>query len=178
MTHANTKPDPSQRCLLCDSTQTPMPAQFCQKYRQKEREPQPASWWECPECHGWFAYPVPTVDDIRRNWGVVNYANPEKPPIIASEKEAVTRRILVVLGNCISIANLLDVGCSKGLFMQMARNVGWAVAGYDPNEAALAVARQQQLDVSPAWNINECGYPSESFQAVAANDVFCYSWHP
>jgi SAM-dependent methyltransferase len=147
-------------------------------YRRKGSEPLVVPWWECRQCRGWFAYPVPSVDDIRKNWCSVAYADPQMQPIIAGEKEQITRRLLDGLEKLVPKGSLLDVGCSTGLFMLAAREAGWTPAGWDPNEAALNVARQHGLDVTPAWHVDECGYPSGSFQAVTAIDVFYYSWNP
>lgn len=164
--------------MLCDSTATVTPAGFVQQYPQRGRMDIPISWWECRQCHGWFAFPVPSKEAIRRNWGTVVYADPACERKIADGKQHVTKRILSGLAARGPIGELLDVGCNTGLFMLAAQNAGYKVSGFDPNEAVVKVALQRNLDVRNVWHADECNYLSEEFQAVVANDVFCYSWHP
>ena len=136
------------------------------------------SWWECPECHGWFAHPVPTVEAIRKNWGAVAYADPHWQPAISEGKQRVLKRILVGLANCVSPGKLLDVGCSTGLFMLAAQKAGWTALGFDPNESAAESARQHGFDVRLGWSLDQGGYAAGEFDAVTAIDVFYYSWSP
>ena len=46
---------------------------------------------------------------------------------------------------------LFDVGCSTGLFMEYARNWGFAVRGIEPSEYAVAAARHSGLQVSQGY---------------------------
>lgn len=136
------------------------------------------SWWQCSQCGGWFAGPLPPPDVIRSNWRTVLYADPSYEQIIASYKSCLTNRILTGLRERGSIGTLLDVGCSTGKFMLEALGNGWKVAGFDPNEAATAMARQRGLDVRTGWTVQECGYDPATFDAITAVDVFYYSQHP
>lgn len=64
---------------------------------------------------------------------------------------------------------LLDVGCSTGIFLQLAKAKGWRVAGIDVGETVVKYAQQQGLEVT-------CGelyhglYPPETFDAVTLFD--------
>jgi SAM-dependent methyltransferase len=175
----NMQKKPPLVCMLCNASAAGVaPAGFLQQYPQQGKMALPVDWWECRNCHGWFAYPVPSQEAIRRNWGTVVYADPAWEQTIAEDKQEVMQRILSGLCRFGPIGGLLDIGCSTGIFLKAAEASGWKVAGFDPNEAAVEVARQRGFDVRYAWHSEECGYASEQFQAVVANDVFYYSWKP
>jgi SAM-dependent methyltransferase len=167
-----------ERCLLCRAAGSLASAGFSQRYLQAGRPAMLVPWWLCMQCRGWFAYPTPSMDMIQSNWGVVEYADLSKQRTVAAEKEALFDRILHELRAAGLLGNLLDVGCNTGMFMLAARNAGWKVAGFDPNESAIQVARQQGLDVKCRWLVHECGYTAGYFQTITAIDVFYYSWNP
>jgi SAM-dependent methyltransferase len=98
--------------------------------------------------------------------------------MMADMRKTLVRRLLDGLQKRGPVENLLDVGCNSGAFLLRAKEAGWEVSGYDPNPAAVTVARQRGLDVRRAWNLDECGFPPDGFQAITVIDVFCYSWHP
>lgn len=45
-------------------------------------------------------------------------------------------------------ARLLDLGCGNGHFLKWAQDMGWQVVGVDPDPKAVAIARQQGLEVT------------------------------
>ena len=147
-------------------------AEFRQQYRQAGGPALPVAWWECRDCRGWFAYPVPTVDAIRKNWGAVAYANPVCQPGIFEGKQHVISRILTGLAKRISPGDLLDVGCSTGMFMLAAQKAGWRASGIDPNESAANAARQQGFDVRPGWSLDQSWNAASRFHAVTLIAVF------
>jgi SAM-dependent methyltransferase len=166
-------------CMLCNASAAEVAsAGFFQQYPQQGEMALLVDWWECRNCKGWFAYPVPTKEAILKNWGTVAYANPSLEQTFAENKHAVMQRILSGLHRLGPIDELLDIGCSTGMFLNMAQTFGWKVSGFDPNEAVAKIAQQRGFNVRQAWHSEECGYTSEQFQAVVANDVFCYSWKP
>ena len=165
-------------CLLCGSDRAPRPAGFSQRYLQAEGPPLAVSWWECSKCRGWFAYPVPSIEAIQRNWGSVAYADPHFQPTISEGKQHVIRRILAGMAKRVAPGKLLDVGCSTGLFMLAARKAGWTAFGFDPNIAAVEAAHQHGLDVRLGWSLDQGGYAAGEFDAITAIDVFYYSWNP
>jgi SAM-dependent methyltransferase len=73
---------------------------------------------------------------------------------------------------------LLDVGCSIGLFLDLARKRGWAGVGIEFAPRALAYAREQYglevLDVP----LDEAGFADESFDAVGLLSVLEHTNEP
>ena len=66
---------------------------------------------------------------------------------------------------------LLELGCSVGYLLDVARARGWSVSGVDPSTVARDWARKYlQLDVRPA-PASACGFEPGSFDAVVAVEV-------
>jgi SAM-dependent methyltransferase len=66
---------------------------------------------------------------------------------------------------------LLDVGCSAGLFAELARDAGWEVQGIEPSLWLAEKARRRLGDVVVCARFEEVALPAESFDAVCLWDV-------
>jgi SAM-dependent methyltransferase len=66
---------------------------------------------------------------------------------------------------------LLDVGCSAGLFAELARAAGWEVAGIEPSRWLAGEARRRLGDVVLCARLEETDLPAASFDAVCLWDV-------
>ncbi|SHK37299.1 Methyltransferase domain-containing protein [Desulfatibacillum alkenivorans DSM 16219] len=61
---------------------------------------------------------------------------------------------------------VLDIGCSIGHFLALAKEAGWDAVGLELNEKAVAYATKELgLDVRPQL-LDEAGFPPESFDVV------------
>jgi SAM-dependent methyltransferase len=66
---------------------------------------------------------------------------------------------------------LLDVGCGNGLFLKKMRDLGWQVAGVEPDPKAVQVARNQHgLQVSQGM-LMDAGLQENSFDVVTMSHV-------
>jgi len=66
---------------------------------------------------------------------------------------------------------LLDVGCGNGKFLVCMRNMGWKVAGVEPDAQAAAVAQHQYgIQIHPG-PLEQAGLPEDSFDVVTMNHV-------
>jgi SAM-dependent methyltransferase len=72
---------------------------------------------------------------------------------------------------------LLDVGCSIGLFLDLARDRGWQGVGIELAPRALAMARGRGLEVQDV-PLGEAGFVSDSFDAVALLSVLEHTPDP
>lgn len=73
---------------------------------------------------------------------------------------------------------LLDVGCGKGYFLDMARKRGWDVCGVDPSKEAALFARDVlKLDVF-VGGISEANFKPESFDVITAWNVLDHMYDP
>lgn len=169
---------PPERCMLCNETTVLGPAGFRQIYRQAGTAPLYLHWWECARCRGWFVSPVPSPEEIALHCNYSDYNDPSKAKAIARAKELLQRHILDHLANWTPPGPLLDVGCSFGEFLLLARQAGWTSSGFDPNGEAVRTARDKGFDVRDGWTLTEAGFPEKHFAALTAIDSFCFVWHP
>lgn len=66
---------------------------------------------------------------------------------------------------------LLDVGCGNGSFLDQMRQLGWKVAGVEPDGEAVSVARERYgLDLFQG-SLEEANFPDEYFDAITVNHV-------
>ncbi len=66
---------------------------------------------------------------------------------------------------------ILDIGCSLGIFLNLARKAGWEVTGIELNKKARKVARQQfGLDILDK-PLQELGLEKESFDVITLWEV-------
>lgn len=66
---------------------------------------------------------------------------------------------------------ILDIGCSYGFFLDVARNRGWEVAGIDVGESAIKFAKEElELEVYVS-DIEGAPFPSRHFDAVTLWNV-------
>lgn len=66
---------------------------------------------------------------------------------------------------------LLDVGCGNGEFLARMRDLGWEVAGLEPDKAAVRVARERFGLCVREGTISETGFPEDAFDAITINHV-------
>lgn len=67
---------------------------------------------------------------------------------------------------------LLDVGCSIGQFLDLARSEGWVVEGVELNADASAVARKEYDLKVHNEKLEDVGFPEESFDVITLWGVF------
>lgn len=73
---------------------------------------------------------------------------------------------------------LLDVGCGKGYFLEMARKRGWKVYGVDPSQEAVLYARNSLGLDAFAGELKDAHLESESFEVITAWNVLDHMYDP
>lgn len=63
------------------------------------------------------------------------------------DDEKPRRCMRILLEHVPAGGRLLDVGCSEGRFLSLARDAGWHVRGLDPDPGAVQAAREQGIEV-------------------------------
>ncbi len=66
---------------------------------------------------------------------------------------------------------LLDVGCAIGIFLAIAQNAGWQVAGVDVSEYAVRRAREMFSVDARHGALDQAGFPDGHFDVVTMWDV-------
>lgn len=178
-TSETTDDAPPTFCMLCNSDKNIISAKFVQSYSQFDYPSITNRWWECKICNGLFAYPVPSVENIRRHWVTTGYNVASGADLIYRSREGkIVTRILKLLRNRIRPGKLLDFGTNYGYFLNDAKANGWIPSGFEPYEEAANVARDRGFDVRSGWQFEDAGFDEESFDALTCLDVFYYTWHP
>jgi SAM-dependent methyltransferase len=82
----------------------------------------------------------------------------------------IVEKIKQLIGGANATPALLDVGCATGVFLDLARNAGFAVKGIEVSPELAEYARQNfKLEVRD--NLFSAGFPARSFDAITLNDV-------
>jgi len=82
----------------------------------------------------------------------------------------IVETIRKLIGETSAAPSLLDVGCATGVFLDLARNAGFAVWGIEVSPELAEYARNNfKLDVKD--NLLSAGFPAASFDAITLNDV-------
>ncbi len=63
------------------------------------------------------------------------------------KKVALRKKVDLLFKQTKTVGALLDIGCGTGDFLVEAKNRGWTVNGYEPNEKARDLAKEKKLDV-------------------------------
>lgn len=86
---------------------------------------------------------------------------------------ATAARHLSIVTRFVTKGRLLDVGCASGLFLQAARDAGWAVVGVEPSEALFAKAKAALGESTElhCTTLEHTKFATASFDAVTMWDV-------
>lgn len=82
------------------------------------------------------------------------------------------------IGDSSQTGRLLDVGCGKGYFLEMARKRGWKVYGVDPSQEAVLFARNSLGLEAFAGELKDAHLESESFEVITAWNVLDHMYDP
>jgi 2-polyprenyl-3-methyl-5-hydroxy-6-metoxy-1,4-benzoquinol methylase len=73
---------------------------------------------------------------------------------------------------------LLDVGCGRGDYLALMKELGWKVSGVEPDPVAARLARQRLAADVRVGTLEEAGFPGSSFDAVTMGHVIEHVVHP
>ncbi len=129
----------------------------------------------CAACDLIHVDPLPDEDALREHYqapeyyegsgtqGYVNYAEQRKALL-----PFFRRRLRVLGGHVGRPGHLLDVGCADGLFLQMARELGWSIAGVEV-ASEMAAKTSRRLGIPIHTNLEELS--NEAYDAVSLWEV-------
>ena len=167
-----------QRCVLCGGTAFDVKYRFNHFYI-----PSMARWLdlsasetvpeqyllECRSCHLLSLYPLPPRELIEKLHNDPHYGfdrgDEVGSMVFAHDAMETVYKVRRQQGR------LLDIGCSKGMFMAVARQDGWDATGVDFNPEAIAFAKD-------VWNLNvhlgnaeDMGFGDQQFDLITMWDV-------
>lgn len=125
--------------------------------------------FECPSCGIHFTYPMKVMDydeaykekyENLLNFGYTAYDSYKD---VKDEEEEINKwkklprfNVLLPILSQIPRGRLLDVGCSTGFFMLIARKFGFEVYGIETSEEAVKIAKEKfRLNVIKALSLDE-----------------------
>lgn len=107
--------------------------------------------WSCPGCRLCFVHPLPGAEALRSYYGSGyhdSWGTPEQAEEVLRQKQATFAPHLARLQAAGAGGRLLDVGCARGEFLDLARREGFAVHGLEisphaAHQAAQRLGREQ-----------------------------------
>jgi len=126
---------------------------------------------QCGNCGLIFVCPLPEPEHLaklyRKTAGYFTTANTD---LSETSQSYAINMSKVLSNNGIEAGRLLDVGCSTGAFIYHMRRLKWQVTGVEVNPDAVAVARQNHLDVVRG-KLENCSFDEGSFDVIHMGDV-------
>jgi 2-polyprenyl-3-methyl-5-hydroxy-6-metoxy-1,4-benzoquinol methylase len=96
----------------------------------------------------------------------------EQGDFITQAKETTAAYYLSMAEKHIQPGNLLEIGCSTGIFLKVAQKRGWKIHGVEINQDAAAVARKTLgVDTIFSTGLSKGMFPEGSFSMVVLFDV-------
>ncbi|MCS7202860.1 MAG: methyltransferase domain-containing protein [Thermodesulfovibrio sp.] len=149
--------------------------------------------FECPSCGLQFVYPMKVMDYEkayeREHRDLLIFTNISYESYLSTEEENVEIErwsrlprfnVLLPILSQIPKGRLLDVGCSTGFFMLIARNLGFEVYGTEASEKAAKIAKDKfKLNVVQALSFDEL--PEEyqkPYDIITAFEVIEHVYEP
>ena len=126
----------------------------------------------CSVCDHIFVDPQPAPEQITSLYSSERGSG-ERPKPVFDSTSAVPRkfhRSLARITARVRTGQLLDVGCSNGAFLFLAKEAGFDVSGVELDPAAAAIARANGLAVV-VGTLGEAGFAEASFDVVHLSDL-------
>ena len=129
--------------------------------------------YKCTECQHIFVWPIPNIEALKHiypfanSYQVQNRTRYDERTLISAK----TRKSLKQIENyCRCKGRLLDVGCSSGKLLWLAKQNGWlSVCGVELNKDTAQIANDNDLGVF-VGELASAEYPPSSFDAIHLGD--------
>jgi SAM-dependent methyltransferase len=133
---------------------------------------------KCRRCDLVYVSPQPTAEDLRAIYNSSSYSSSQ---VEADEQRKYARRDRVraalLARHQPRLGRLLDVGCSSGGFLRMARDRGFQVSGIDIGRGSVERARAAGLDAHVAV-LEDAPFSPGSFDVISLFDSIEHMAHP
>ena len=154
----------SPTCAVCKQTN------HCAFFMRKDGY----DLYRCSACQHIFVWPIPAIDQLEEVYSFAN-AYQVQPKITYDENTGILEKHRESLRQiekfCRNRGRLLDIGCSSGTFLWLAKRNGWsAVCGVELNKDTAEIARHNGIEVF-VGELASANYPPGSFDAIHVGDV-------
>ena len=128
--------------------------------------------FKCAECQHIFVWPIPALEALKHVYSFAN-SYQVQDRVIYDENTVVgekTRESLKQIERFSRFGRLLDVGCSSGKLLWLAKRHGWSVYGVELNRDTAQIANDNGLCVS-VGELASASYSPAFFDAIHLGDV-------
>ncbi|HLA38068.1 MAG TPA: class I SAM-dependent methyltransferase [Candidatus Brocadiales bacterium] len=141
--------------------------------------PIPETSWlvRCKRCGFTYINPKPTLERARGFYDL-EYFKPGEEALWREDRYPLFEKVLSRIESTIPEGRLLDIGCGKGYFLDLARKRGWQGVGTDVSSTAIQFARDTLgLEVYMA-ELKDLKLPENSFDVATAWNVLDQIYDP
>jgi len=154
------------KCIFCDNTR------LIKIFQQHE-----SKIYRCVQCGLIFRWPQPTRSQIQDFYDQQEHL--ENPYFTGLKKNysldnpavKLYRRELERIDRFLSPGKILDIGCAYGVFLDLARLVGWQVCGVEVSKVSSDYARRKFSLSVFTGTLEEAKFASNSFDLITLWDV-------
>jgi 2-polyprenyl-3-methyl-5-hydroxy-6-metoxy-1,4-benzoquinol methylase len=130
---------------------------------------------KCKNCGLVYVDPQPPDDQIEKLYSFEKgYGTWRFDPLESKKKFNKKRKqfeeYIKLIERCKKPGFLLDVGCSSGLFLELARSFSWKCYGVDVNKDTAAIAKQKGFNIV-IGNLLSTNFPHETFDVITLWEV-------
>ncbi|MBN1383314.1 MAG: class I SAM-dependent methyltransferase [Elusimicrobia bacterium] len=139
----------------------------------------------CRRCGLTYINPRPPMENILTTFVYSGIGSEQNYDKINISKDKIYRSALKKISSRLPIADyrlprLLDIGCSNGYFLQLARSRGFDVYGVEPSKLAVSLARKSLGTQNDSLGrdrvfegtLKQANFPSEYFDVITLWDMF------
>ncbi|MDI6761040.1 MAG: class I SAM-dependent methyltransferase, partial [Candidatus Brocadiaceae bacterium] len=159
-------------CNFCNSEDyTPLTQVLVSPIRE-------TSWLvRCKKCGLAYINPKPTLER-ERGFYDFEYFKPEEELLWKENRYPLFEKVFSRIESTIPNGRLLDVGCGRGYFLDLARKRGWQAAGVDVSRTAIEFARDTlRLEVYRG-ELRDARLPGNSFDVATSWNVLDQAYDP
>lgn len=129
--------------------------------------------FECLSCQTWITHPMPSAEELSITYSTGNYrakTGKRFNPVLESIIHYLTIRKRERIKKYVRNGKILDIGCGRGLFLDIMQKDDWSVKGYEFDEKSASYARENYgIDVHFGNLYNR--FEDETFDVVNINHV-------
>jgi 2-polyprenyl-3-methyl-5-hydroxy-6-metoxy-1,4-benzoquinol methylase len=121
----------------------------------------------CNDCGFTFMLRIPGTEELEKHYSTYSYNNTYQLslPTIESYNKLLNYFEKFRVNN-----NILDVGCGRGLILEIAKKRGWNVYGLETSDAAIKICEEKGIKMFKG-DLNSCLLNKISFDVIISSEV-------
>lgn len=145
-----------KNCLICNSSLLKPLRGYESKYLQK-----------CKNCGFVFIYKIPTKEELDTYYATYAYSGDDYISEITIKRY---NELLDSFEPFRQTNKLLDIGCGRGYFLEVAKKRGWQVYGTEYSQKAIEICINKGFSMNQG-KLNENNYSLEEFDIITSFEV-------